>query len=39
MNLIQVGGKKIKPQLFKTEVLGLKDKKKNKLSFQSDFDI
>lgn len=35
-----MGGKIAKPEIFKTGVLGLKDKKnKNKLSFQEDFDI
>jgi HrpA-like RNA helicase len=37
--LVRVGGQKAKPELFKTSVLGLKDMKKNKLSFQEDFDF
>jgi hypothetical protein len=38
-NLVHVGGKKSKPELFKTNVLGLKDMKKSKLSFEEDVDI
>lgn len=34
LQLVQVGGKKAKPEIFKTSVLGLKGIKKNKLSFQ-----